>query len=382
MEGLETVQQEPVSAPETTTAEPVSSAPESVRSTIEKAYDALETPAQAAERARDELGRFAPKSESPKLGVNTTPEAAATAVSPASTPPIQSPSSDSQKAELLPPPASWSGPSKELWKDIPQQAKEEIVKYEKGLRRYLTEQSQQIAQARKHYAELDEALTPHRELISQWGVTPAEATKTLLQAQINLDKDPPNTFLDMLQTYGLSPEDLIAHRDGGGRKSNILPEPVQSALDEIRQWKAERARSEQEQAQRHHQTLSQQVIQFAEELGPDGAPLRPYFGDLFRQGLLAPRLERLTAENPQAPLKEILQRAYDAELRASYPDHFERSLQAKAQSARLENQVKQAEQAKRAQVSLSGAPGGTRLPAPTAKETPRQAVERAWETLS
>lgn len=195
----------------------------SVREAVEAAIESLPqepvesaAPEQtAAERARDEHGRFARGAEAP-----------ADAVKPNATAP-ETPAAPSSPAEPvaiapLPRPQSWKGGEVEKqWATLPPLVQQEIQRREADYQRGIT-------QANREAQPLTQALAPFRELLQQHGADPGQLVGSLLTAHKTLALGAPGErlglFQKLAQDYGIP---LQALYDQNARNQYLASQPAQ-----------------------------------------------------------------------------------------------------------------------------------------------------------
>ena len=300
-----------------------------------------------AEQTRDEKGRFAAKSgEAPApTEVPATPEASAESAP-------ENPVTPQEPAEF---PQSWSAQDREVFKALPEPARNTILRREKELLADYTRKTGQAAQIMRRYAPIESVIAPHEESWRLSGHTPEQVLGQLVSAQKRLDSNPIEGISIIMQSYGVTPQDLI-DQVGAGSAQN-LPE-LHSVKEELRQLRETLSQRQQYEAQSQQQSRIEQVANFANEKDAQGNLLRPHFESV------SPIVERLVGplakQQPGVPLPTILQQAYDQAVWAN-PQTRESLLQKERetkQQTQIEEQKRKAEQAKKAGVSINGTPGG------------------------
>jgi hypothetical protein len=209
-------------------------APPSLRETLEAAFDDSapeptgaaptdveaapeETEAEAAQRARDEAGRFAKEAKKPAAVVKPTPKAVAPAVvkpaplvvKPGTVPTPGQPAVPEMKA-----PQAWRGPAKEVWGQLPEAARVEVLRREKEIATQLGT----AAEDRKYAQTLRETFRPYEAQIRAEGSTPEKAIGNLLNTAMALRTAPPahkaRLVAEIITGYGVPLEGLVAALSG------------------------------------------------------------------------------------------------------------------------------------------------------------------------
>lgn len=232
----------------------------------------VETETQAAERARDEQGRFAPKTEEVKPVEATVPE-----VKPEVTEPqVQRPTT--WKKEYLP-----------LWdklttgqaltpdeaRKLAQYTQQRETEYKTGVSTYRTEAMQA--------KELQEAISPFIPVLQQHNIQPAEWIKNLGTAHYTLTKGSPEQKLQMFaklaQDYGVP---LAAVGGGQGQLDPIVPQLMQQIQDlsgkvnTVATWRE----------QLENQQIQSEISRFTDEQKyPHFETVRPMMAQLLESGL-------------------------------------------------------------------------------------------------
>jgi hypothetical protein len=356
---------------------------DSILDTVNAAYDSLETPEaapvpavetegapsatpvpeeteqQAADRVRDEAGRFAkqPKEKEPRptLKLKTPPAPELPPGAPAVPTPQAAPPVAPEKADI-PAPAAWSGIAKIRWGRIPPEAREEIVKIER-----------ERESATQELLPLKEMFDVNREfLVNQAGSVP-EAMRQMMQfARMSVD-NPVALAEHILRARGIDPRAAFAGQPQGPQPGTQDPQAILAQLVDQRlqpvvaQFEQQKAQAEQQQNQQLESTISQ----FAAD------PKRPFFNDVrFHMGQLI-----------QAGAAKSLEEAYEQATWAN-PAIRAHLLETQREATEKANaaQVQKAKLATRA--SVNGSPlEGAQPPGGRAK-TARDAVLQAYEDLS
>jgi len=292
-----------------------------------------ETAAEA--RARDEKGRFANK-EAAQAAPQTAPTEQPQQPQPSQFSPIQ----------------SWNAEQRAAFAALPPEAQKIVHDRALQVEQHFSRTSQQLQAVAADYRDLDQTLQPYAQKWQLEGVSRSQVVGQLLAAQDFINSDPVGAIQWIASTTGV---DL-------SRIGQAQPQVDPQIMTMQQQLQAMQAHIEQQNAFAQQQVLhsaQSEIESFASETDANGQPLRPHYNEIYQE--MAPIVHLLRSQNPNAPHRAILQEAYD---RASWTNPNVRqqliqSQQAAAEAKRTADERAKAQQAKKAGVSLSGAPNGT-----------------------
>lgn len=250
LKGEET-QPEPVAAETPTPAE---TAPEAAEAQPEGS--AQETSAQAAQRARDEAGRFAKK--------ETSPEAQKQPVA------VVKPAKGQQQAAPAEPaqgsaPRSWAPALREHWGKLPRDVRDVILKREGEATRAIGE----LGQARRFQQEFESVAAPYKALFT---APPVQVAANLFQTAAALQTgDLPTKagiVAQMIRNFGIPPDAVADALEGKQAAPGAQPQgqPYRDPrVDDLlrRQQEAE------QRGQREVLSVAQQALQEFEASAPE-----------------------------------------------------------------------------------------------------------------
>lgn len=251
----------------------------------------------AAERARDERGRFAPGDVEKPPGEPVKPEATAPKPGAAAAAAPVDPNAPPKDGELRPP-GGWSPTSKAAFATLPDAVKQDIAKRE-------TEVNQGLAKLQQ-FKELE----PLANYAKQRNATPAQYFGMLANAEARLERDPSEFVatvmrdfkvqpLDIVRRLGISPEYLVnmARHMGGAPPQQQGQEQPQSAPQDARtQQMMQQLWNEAQQAKRDAAEAKQAIDQIRME--PVQRQARDFLND--------PKYP--FAQNVVEDMKDLLQR--------------------------------------------------------------------------
>lgn len=246
------------------------------------------------------------------------------------------------------PPAVPAGIKPEVFQSLPAETQAELARTMEGVN-----QSQQRF---ARLAPVEELIAPRFDAWAMNGMQPAQALGQLLALSDFATKDPAGFIKYMAQTSGVNLEDLVFQAEP--------VDPVLASLQkEIAELKGARVQETQQQQQAAHKQTMDSVVAFAEEKGPEGQPLRPYFSELGDD--IMPAISAVKAKNPGWSHTQVLQEAYD---RACWGSPSVRAkMQAAANAASEAQRLREgAERAGKARTASASVPSGTPTTTPAA----------------
>lgn len=251
-------------------------------------------------------------------------------------------------------PASWTSKAKEEWSKIPLNLQEEIIKREKDVARGFEEKGQEANFARS----IKETIAPYQERLNQFGSSPKEAIEYLFKMENFSHKDPEGYILHAAQGLGVDLASLAQKAQQYSQQQQGTYNPQLAALER------KLAAVEQNLSEEKLSKTQSEIDKFKAD--------KPYYDQL------EPLMIALI-ETGQAPRE--LQTAYDMALYAN-PQTRTRILedQRKTDVERKATEIKaKTDKAKKAAVSLKGAPSGAALGAAPQHNSVRAALEAAWD---
>lgn len=306
-------------APAVETAEPVAA----------EAAPATETTEVAADRARDELGRFAAKPAEP-------------AAKPIEVKPVE---------ELDPPPKSWKKDYHAHWGKMDPEVRKYINQREEEFHRGVGtyKQNADVGQ------QFMEAARPYEAIMRSLNVTPVQAFQALANADYTLRTADPATksrlFAQLAQQYGVSLDNI--------QNPPEVDQNTQALHQTIHELRAHVQRLEGSFNGYQQTTIQSEIDKFASK--PHFEELKPTMAQLLNSGMAAD-----------------LGEAYDKALRLT-PDLFDQVQAQQKQEAerqRLQEAAQAAAKAKAAAVQVTGGPSTASAESPKGI---RGALEAAFE---
>ena len=286
-------------------------------------------------RPRDEQGRFVTKPVE-------TPSTEQTADSQPATSQTTQPE---QPAQGLP--WNWSADAKAEFAKLPKEFQSIALRRAQEIEQLGAQLKTEYDTKLNHIRDIEQTLAPYREKWALEGVSPAQAVNQLIAFHNALQRDPVSALQWAAQQNGV---DLAQIANAPRQPADPVAQQLRAELDELRSWREQQSYSAQHQA---HSAAQNEINAFASEIDNSGKALRPYFQQVYSDML--PIVSAMRAQDPSKPHRIILQEAYE---RASWANPEVRAAILREQEAkRVEEEKAKAQAARKAAVSLNGAPG-------------------------
>ena len=134
---------------------------------------------------------------------------------------------EGDEEEGLEPLQHWRPEDREMFKTLPEEAKEFLIDRDKRFQRSVTRGQEDVADIRK-------ALEPVRQELVKHGVSEGDAVRRLIGAHIRLKDDPANTILELMSSYDIDIGDLTGE-NGEGEKTGPSDSAVKREVQELRE---------------------------------------------------------------------------------------------------------------------------------------------------
>ncbi len=276
-----------------------------------------------------------------------------------------------EEVEAIPAPISYRAETKEFWQTLPRKLQEEIYKRETERERVFSQRSQEAANLKRRYEQIDQIFAPYRDELLAKGLNESQLIGQYMMFDKHFATNPVETINALLASRGLTYADLTAD------KEQIDP-TIQDLQQQVAQLNGYLNQQNEVTAHQHRQAVVNEVANFGEATDQNGQRIFPYFEQVSESML--PIVREFRARNPRASNQEILQAAYDMAVyadprtRPAMLDAYARELQTK----QLQDARKQAQKAKRASSPLRGSPSG-QLTGESAHDL-RETLLNAWDS--
>jgi len=172
---------------------------------------------------------------------------------------------------VLEAPEHWAAADKEIFNNQPADAREWLLDRHKSMEGDYTRKSQEIADTKRQYDAIRDALAPYEQDFARSGLDQAGAVRQLAHWHSALKTGGKAAVTELANMYGI---DMTSDPDGD-TDPHLLP--IQSELAEM---KSLLTRQQQEAQQREQQTLLQTIQIFEKATDSDGKLLHPHFESL------------------------------------------------------------------------------------------------------
>jgi hypothetical protein len=317
----------------------------------------------AAERARDEKGRFAPKPSEkpavPDLTAKKPPDAGQTKAEGAkATAPVPSAAVVPEPPKFKPP-AAWRPGAREKWAALPPEVQEEIAKREGEVPRAL----QEASEAKRFRDTFNEAVRPYEAMIRANGHEPMQTVQSLMQTaaalQFGDQTQKARVAAQILQGYGIDLEQVNGFLSGQQPMPQAQQRPPPPPVD----VRGELQRYVREIQQQHLQTETERAVSEAREASE-------FWGDIGEPKIRA-MASALVEADGSLTAKVALTQAY--EILAARDPHLSGILKQREAAAAAAKAQASTQQAMRAASSVRSQPTA----APAAQPVGRRAVLEA-----
>jgi hypothetical protein len=280
----------------------------------------------------------------------------------------------------LEPPSNWKPADKDMFKTLPEPARQFLLERHRAMHASHTRKMQAIAELKREYEPVEQVFAPHREIMRQRGLTPRALIEGWADVERRLaEGDGVNVIKGIVAGYSIDPA-RVADALGIGARQAVdaadskpaaaetptSPQVPAEVLQEIARLcqraeaedraKAEAARLAQAAARQKFLT---ELEAFTNARDDQGNLLHPHFSDL-EEDMAHLALAAKSRGQAIPPLREL----YDKAVRAN-PSTYEAQRIADQQSAERRRQDEaraKAAAAKRAGSSVTGAPSAGQPP--------------------
>lgn len=250
--------------------------------------------------------------------------------------------------ESLSPPERWSQEDRDSFSTLPAEAQALVLKREADVERHLTQKSQEIAEQKRGFAELEQLLEPRRQLIAQQGLNQTQYLGNILQLADFASSDPAGFVKWFAQQRGIGLDGLSEDQAGSGDPELAA---ITSRMDAF----------ERSQQQAHQQNLQAEQTNATAVVdawaAKDG---HEHYKEV--EAAMTGILPDVKRAMPGATPEALLEEAYNRSIWAvpSIREKLQASERKTEESKRLETAKKAAAKAKKAGVNATatGAPSG------------------------
>lgn len=269
------------------------------------------------------------------------------------------------------PPSSMTENDREAFRDLPPSAKAFIVRREAERDRALNHKFSELAQTRRQYAEIEQAIRPHANRLSRSGRPVGQVIDNVLAWEEYYEKDPANALLEHAGSLGLNIADLANMQQQGG--GYIQPNPeFQELSQKLEKLETSLGGIEEQKQEQLTQYIRSEASAFIQNTDTNGHLQDPSTYQEWAN--LAEAYQQMT---PEASLRDVYQKAYDSVVwgNAERREQIQQAQAEKEKQARIKEEKAKASKAHRAGSSIKGgSPNGTTTEKPTDRRELIEAV--------
>lgn len=242
--------------------------------------EAPEPKAEAKPVEKPEQAEILPEKDEPIEAADAAPEANEAEIAEAAAP---DETDEPAEAEDIPVPYSWKAEEKELFKALPPEAREIILRREKERDDYLTKRGKEIKTQEKFLEQLNTVLEPHRQTWRLNGFEDAQAIAHAIEVARFISQQPQQALEWLSTRLGYQPQQQTTETDG-----EALTDPaLQGLVQKVQGIESGLTGFIQQQTQK---TVQQQIDAFRDAKAADGQPAHPHFSEV--QGYMAELIQK------------------------------------------------------------------------------------------
>lgn len=224
-----------------------------------------ETPAQTAERVRDERGRFAAGEAVAKTAADAEKQAEGI-VDPNAQQQLK-PEGEQPAPKPLDAPRSWKPGAREHWGSLPPDVQQEVLRRESEVYRF----AQNTAQARQVYDTLGQLSQQYAPALAAEGVDIVTATQNLMgmvgRLRFGTPHERAQTIVGLIQSYGVDVEALdaaLVNGMGGQNGQPVQGQPQQFMDPRVDQLMGAITQAQNQRVEQVRQNAAQEVTTFGQ----------------------------------------------------------------------------------------------------------------------
>ena len=272
-------------------------------------------------------------------------------------------------------PQSWKPAARALWEGLAPEVRQEVARRELQTTQVLNES----ASARKLQADFTQAVQPFMGRLQSINAHPIAAVQELLKVDYFLSSAPKNAraarMAEFIKDYDIDIEALDAALSGKIVKDN---DPATQNNAAVERLLAERLAPYQgllRREQEREQLESQQLVHTVESMAQDTANF-PYFEQVRQE--MADIIEFAANKGKTITIEQAYNKAVQLDPHVSQQMSAKATAEAASKAAALA--TSQAQRARRASVSVGGAPSGTTIGSPAASDR-RAVIAAAFDSV-
>jgi hypothetical protein len=363
-----------------------------------------ETASEKAERERDETGKFKAKTEGkekPEVAAKEKPEAELTESKEKPEGETEKPLAPDFQRAL----ASWKPADQAMFKALPADSQAFMMRRYKEMTADYTKKLQDVSRIKTEYDPIDKMFEPHRDVMKQKGFTPASLVEVWANVEKKLasgEQGALEVIAGLVRGYNVTPArvaQVLGIRGGQEQQRQQpqvgadgkpvaqpqqiqLPQNIIDALQLIPQLQQTvtgltEAQKQAREAERNAAgtRAMNEIEQFKSAVDDKGILLRPHFEDV-EQDMVDLANSYIAAKKSVPPLQELYEKAVWAN--PSTREALRTAEKQAAEKAQADQARTKAASARKAAVSVTGAPGSGQ--APQVRGQPERSLRDEIET--
>ena len=157
---------------------------------------------------------------------------------------------EGDEPEELAPLEHWHREHKEMFKSLPDEAKKFLIDRDKEFQASATKKQMEVS-------DIKRALEPVKDDLVKHGISDADAVRRLIGAHLRLQENPKESILQLMQSYGINPSDILGvDEEGSETRDSAAMREIEDLKKRLKEYE-ERTRDEK------LSTVAQQVKEFA-----------------------------------------------------------------------------------------------------------------------
>ena len=179
------------------------------------------------------------------------------------------------QSQPLAAPPRWSAADKAEFDALPREAQNVVLKRERDVERYLTQETQSLAETRRQHEALTATLEPRRHALSAQFGSMERGVETLFSISDYADRDPAGFIQWFAGQRGID----LGQQPAGEASSDEYADPeIQKLTQHLRAMEGRIVQAEDQRAEEAQAAQQSEISGFAGEVAEDGStPLHPHF---------------------------------------------------------------------------------------------------------
>ena len=170
--------------------------------------------------------------------------------------------------EVFQPPEHWSSDQKETFKSLPKEAQEVLIKRDAEFQKGYQERVQEVT-------NLKQAIEPYKQVIAQFGVSEADAVRTLFATYMQIAQRPVDGILALAQRFNAL--DQLKEQFAPDTDDDFADPEIKALRNQVKELNTQLGNFQNQTAQQQQETLLSQIDSFKNKTDDKGDLVHPYF---------------------------------------------------------------------------------------------------------